>query len=395
MLAEMARALNAGLGLANATGGNATNSTETRQSTVGAPNGAQVLFPPIMDGAGTLPPEGSFERFLANLQQDLRTILSEEPSATPDSTADEVPSSETDALELELPGDVDHSHDEHTTSLNEDLPAHETDSEESDSDFQDADEDLPDDAPAEEATPTNPVRTATPIPSTSGIPTTPNQPSTPELTQRRRERPAINLWRLYRFDPIPANHAQERAAHTNPATTPSGNSDNATIRLQGVSSVASDASSSSPESDGQPQSTPPAGTTPNVVVPVIVVGLQSVDITDQEEPEDEPNPAQHAHAGPSTLLSDSASQDGTPPAGGPSTPRGRTWPSRAANALRTWRPGRRGSGARRNAEGTGSRTFLIYVIGGTFYFPSSFPFAHLCSRILSTEPPHGNGIGQP
>lgn len=379
MLAEMARALNAGLGLANVPGSNTTNSAETRQSTVGVPNGAHVLFPPIVDGTSTLPPEGSFERFLANLQQDLRTILSEEPSVIPDSTADEVPSSEADEFELRIPGDVDHAHDEHDTSLDEDLPTLETDSDESDGEFLDADEDLPNEAPAEEATSTNTVRIATPIPPASGIPATTSQPSTPEPTQRRRERPAINLWRLYRFDPIPANHAQERAVPTNPTTVAPGGGDNITTRLPGVSSAASATSSSPSESDEQSRATPPSGP-PNVVVPVIVVGLQSVDISDQDEPEDEPAVAHHAHAGPSTPLSDGASQDGAPTAGRPSTPRGRTWPSRAANALRTWRPGRRGSGTRRNAEGTGSRTFLIYVIGGMHLYYCDFfsHFTHFC-----------------
>jgi len=48
-------------------------------------------------------------------------------------------------------------------------------------------------------------------------------------------------------------------------------------------------------------------------------------------------------------------------------PHGRTWHSRAANAFRNLRPGRRASRAPQTSEGPGSRTFLIYVIGG--YYP--------------------------
>jgi len=46
---------------------------------------------------------------------------------------------------------------------------------------------------------------------------------------------------------------------------------------------------------------------------------------------------------------------------------GRTWHSRAATAFRNLRPGRRASRATHVNEGPGSRTFLIYVIGG--YYP--------------------------
>jgi len=48
-------------------------------------------------------------------------------------------------------------------------------------------------------------------------------------------------------------------------------------------------------------------------------------------------------------------------------PHGRTWHSRAANAFRNLRPGRRASRTAQANEGLGSRTFLIYVIGG--YYP--------------------------
>ena len=140
----------------------------------------------------------------------------------------------------------------------------------------------------------------------------------------------------------------------------------------------------------------------NVVVPVIVVGLQSVN-TDRQHPHmpqphtDEdgegmdfdgleqamsmplhvPEPAEFRHH---TTQQEQNSQQ---PA------RGRTWHSRAANAIRNLRP------LRRNADTTspqpqetpGARTFLIYVIGG-MYFARSVQPRYRCMhfrRILPTR----------
>jgi hypothetical protein len=50
----------------------------------------------------------------------------------------------------------------------------------------------------------------------------------------------------------------------------------------------------------------------------------------------------------------------------PGSPRARPWHSRAASALRNLRPGRRATHAAQTNDGPGSRTFLIYVIGGEF-----------------------------
>ena len=378
MLAEMARALNAGLGLASNTNTTAASSnSDERTSANDGVNGAHVLFPPVADSGSSLPPEGSFERFLANLQSDLRTILSEEPTAVQDSA------NASSAVQTDGAGSASEvtsarpSLDVHAPSRDEDgqsgrhggdIPTLESDPDsDSENEFQDADEDVTDEASTEESTPH--LRAATPMPSTGGIMLPQDQASTPEQTaQRRRERPAINLWRLYRFDPIPATHAEDHATRTSTNASPLRVDHDAT-RPTGVSLPASTPAgelSETPSEVGAVAALPPlsATPTPSVVVPVIVVGLQSVDVVDHDEPEDEPGVANPSHAGPSTIPSDAASQDGFPNPGRPTTPRGRTWQSRAANALRTWRPGRRGSRTRRNTEGTGSRTFLIYVIGG-------------------------------
>ncbi|KAF8558303.1 hypothetical protein OG21DRAFT_1230473 [Imleria badia] len=161
---------------------------------------------------------------------------------------------------------------------------------------------------------------------------------------------------------------------------------------------ASNQSTSTPPSTNGQDSTLPtnASSNPpehrsNVVVPVIVVGLQSVNM-DRQPPhmphphanhgpamDDEdgdgmdfdglehpmsmplqiPEPAEFRHhSSPSNTTQQE--QSGQQPA------RGRTWQSRAANAIRNLRPSRRNADATspRPQETPGSRTFLIYVIGG-------------------------------
>ncbi|KAF8133917.1 hypothetical protein EV363DRAFT_1397324 [Boletus edulis] len=132
----------------------------------------------------------------------------------------------------------------------------------------------------------------------------------------------------------------------------------------------------------------------NVVVPVIVVGLQSVN-TDRQPPQ-----MPHPHVNHTAAIDDEDGEgmelDGleqpmslplhipeppefrhysNPPnttqqeQSGQQPARGRTWQSRAANAIRNLRPSRRNPDATnpQPQETPGSRTFLIYVIGG--YYP--------------------------
>ncbi|EKM49628.1 uncharacterized protein PHACADRAFT_166995 [Phanerochaete carnosa HHB-10118-sp] len=367
MLAEMARALNAGLGLAH----NPSNSTsERRQESASPPH---AFFPSITDSGGS-PPEGSFERFLANLQNDLRTILGEEPSTVASQGADvsvEPPSGSPDVVEQAQAQEPERVASRPPTPIpllgNDDDPPPLADDADSDSDesFHDADGAGSDSSDHQTIT-DQPLRTPTPIPDSIAQ----DHPAHTEPAEnRRRERPAINLWRIYRFDPIPATHAQTQATVS---PRPGGNSF-ASVHETGLGASTSGppplTRSSSSESESGPDSPrspltdiPTLNAHASVVVPVIVVGLQSVDVVESDEPEDE---ATHIHPRPSSPTDQAApAEDGS---SRPTTPRGRRWPSRAANALRTWRPGRRGSQARRNADGSGSRTFLIYVIGG--YYP--------------------------
>ncbi|KAF9221511.1 hypothetical protein BS17DRAFT_250292 [Gyrodon lividus] len=145
----------------------------------------------------------------------------------------------------------------------------------------------------------------------------------------------------------------------------------------------------------------------NVVVPVIVVGLQSVNTDRQSPPTPHPHAYHHHHHHHHAHPMDDEDAEGMdfdgfghpmsmpmhipePPElhdhlghthhrshpsqqqqqqGGQQQSRGRTWQSRAANAFRNLRPSRRNMGAvsPQPADTPGSRTFLIYVIGG--YYP--------------------------
>lgn len=441
MLAEMARALNAGLGLGNSQGSPSQN--ERRQNPVAEQSSADNAETPVaaettarmptVEEDASLSPEAGFERFLLNLQADLRTILSTDvagPSVPVPEQSSQTPAPEENDTEVvdsvQVPSDDipvasssastsppsihDHDHDADDQEDYEHLPMLETDSDsESDPEDDESEHEVDENVP--------PPRTPTPIPRShlqQSAQRTDNDWGTDE-----RGRPTINLWRIYRFQPIPAPYSPSHAASTtaSPATP---------------TSLATSTSSASTETSPQPQPSPstttdsnqgtpgPARAVPvssssgemptpgssgpslnlNVVVPVIVVGLQSVDTGHDRDHDDDWPPHTHTHtrtrAQPSTATdgvqntsnagTGAASTSGSSPSsnsttapnttsneepplsavGGqrPPTPRGRTWQARAANAFRTLRPGRRPGSTRRAADANGSRTFLIYVIGG-------------------------------
>ncbi|KAH9947616.1 hypothetical protein B0H21DRAFT_325550 [Amylocystis lapponica] len=396
MLAEMARALNIGLGL----NGDGTPVSGRSSEQTGSDASAQGGAVPATgaDGDRTMPPEDSFERFLINLQADLRVALSEDTSGgsesgdlLPPRPADEDASSPPNES-APAPTDADLDEDEAGPAREgmDDEP-HTAASVSGGSDTE-YDEDGEDDEELAEGdgadntdrTHAHAARTPTPIPA-SGLPFGADQ--RPSQRDSERRPPGINLWRLYRFQPIPASYtqAQTHAAGTSRAASP--NTDASASQPEGAgtlpslhspsASFASDPQHDESEADldSSPSSAPSAQPTEqhahnaNVVVPVIVVGLQSVDMTrphdhDHDDPMMAPDDMRGSESGSSDEQHGAA--DGhlgtSPPA------RGRTWQSRAANALRTLRPGRRGgSRGRQSGEGTGSRTFLIYVIGG--YYP--------------------------
>lgn len=79
MLAEMARAFNVGLGL-----GASAGSTTATGGTEGSPSGDAEAGPAVDEestqGPPNIPAEGSFERFLVDLQSDLRSALAQDGS---------------------------------------------------------------------------------------------------------------------------------------------------------------------------------------------------------------------------------------------------------------------------------------------------------------------------
>lgn len=412
MLAEMARALNAGLGLSGADGASAGARPAGQAGDEVPPiSGEAAPWSAGMDAAaGSLPPDGSFERFLLNLQADLRAALSEDDSAarterdtqppavapTPvshdgngsgaessvDPSVDIIPAATED-------GDARPSSED---DVNDDEPPPLRDFSDDDSDT-DYDEDEEDEEAFEDdaysADFRHSARTPTPIPN-GALPFVSDQRSALNVAgtrggDRERRPPGINLWRLYRFQPIQANQAQGHAASTSSQAASNSGSDPVTAPSTSTPGDGSPAPTPSPTPDplrdsssaeSDPASMPSSSTTEtnaNVVVPVIVVGLQSVDMGHTQE---------HAHGGQHTTTpsDDSRTEHGrsssedwqraniaAPTEGGRTpTPRGRPWHSRAASAFRTLRPGRRGGSRGRSAtESTGARTFLIYVIGGS------------------------------
>ena len=160
----------------------------------------------------------------------------------------------------------------------------------------------------------------------------------------------------------------------------------------------------SPTSIRPPQTQNQEPPTQQAVVPVIVVGLQSVNSDwrpDMPPPdENDMDVFGHPHGGGAEvggggheifgddddfdgfgnsqqhheLLPDEAAA-GTAGRGlGRGRGRARGWQSRAANAIRNLRPGRRPPppGTQYSMTTPGSRTFLIYVIGGLYFFLTSF-----------------------
>ncbi|KAI8986092.1 hypothetical protein BD414DRAFT_487625 [Trametes punicea] len=405
MLAEMARALNVGLGLTPE--GSNPPSQESNSERLAPPDGSQPTVAPRP--AGTSPPEDSFERFLLNLQADLRVALSESGAASSSpSSQDATVGDDQHAPASDVAADADtdssiparHESQQASTSNggdgdSEGLPLLQDGSDSEDEDY---DEESIEDRAS--------VRTATPMPSGRDVPNRSDHASPSGLTQEERgdgERrpPGIQLWRLYRFQPIHATQIAGHAATTTPSTapafphapsptphTPPAQADGSNPDpdpLVGPSSPPTSTptattSSTSADTVGaeSPSSAPPA-TDPNanMVVPVIVVGLQSVEMgqvhghAHQNEPDQAPSfDAASDERGGSLYDGRRSSSNSSIIADqtGDATPRGRSWPSRAATALRNLRPGRRNdSRGRQNSERNGSRTFLIYVIGG--YYP--------------------------
>ncbi len=409
MLADMARLLNAGLGLPP------PSSRESEGAATGNASGPTSSSPQPAEPSPSLPAEGSFERFLLNLQTDLRNILSEDSEDSAGGSTDDVSSSEPSSA-AESTGSPLHSRsgtgdtpDSHinTLFLRPRRPAlHEATDPESTVAVHDQEQVEENTSEAEEDVAVRP-RVPTPIPSMwsstpaygetrervaraqrtgfADVPSRsrPQQPSSADSGPNRdeRDRPVVNLWRLYRFAPIPATQAQENVsrtirsplAATSPLAVPvpAPSSPLATTTPEPSSQQTAqqtDESAQPPTSDTGVQTSAPEPTSddPAFVVPVIVVGLQSVETRGQDDEDDGLQwapPPRESPAGGQSRVPDHPMvwpSQPTPPSGSA----GRSWGSRAANALRGLRPGARRTRTSQLGDGTGSRTFLIYVIGG-------------------------------
>lgn len=476
LLTEMARAFNLGLGL----GRPPVVPDVTNASGPAAP----AAEPPSANGGGTsdvptMPPPGSFERFLIDLQSDLRIALAQ----------DSVPVDAENEGDDEGAGDEDnHEGERHET---EDVSDGTSDNESYDTAASDIDDNMPElQSVSDEASTISDAHTARESPGTnndsrghgddldleidnalvhdatatspriahadtlsgeagiglgsqdassglSGPPTEPSlsspssgppgvssfaESSTTQETDMpfriprissgsssRTEHRPINWWRLYRFPAITAPASRSTQAHTvvqqGSAPQPLPHADGDGVQNAGgppdapssiplTSSEMSDTTHATPDADLTAGVQPDNGNEQrNVVIPVIVVGLQSVH-AERQSPMP-PHPPHHLHPHihhqPPDFVDerptegdmmdlDFGSESGmTPPTPAPTAPsefppgdtrqsRGRSWQSRAADAIRNLRPGRRAAVARQTAlEPPGSRTFLIYVIGG--YYP--------------------------
>ena len=402
MLREMARAFNTGLGLDAA----ADNEPRTEQREGGAneqPAGGASAVPhtpssnepsapagtsrtpsePGSLGPGSGPgPEGSFERFLHNLQVDLRTALTEDyaerraraqahgvraanPSAaTPTDDAPASTFAETAPAEPSDPSQDTESERRHEDGVP--APSGGTNS----------DHQVPDLVPTVPNTPRAANLDLPPLPGDADRRSQGRSDiGPPPQAQGITGQPGagINWWRLYRFPPmhlaphpttaigVPATPPQP--ASSGPLATPSSDqpsppASNSTERRSSESSASS----------GSPDTTPGQN-----VVPVIVVGLQSVPVNRTAIHRHPPSP----FGTPPPSMNDASLGTDTPA----DTPvRDRAWPMRAASRAfgrmgrrnevdspldaGTTPPAENGDAGIHRAGRHGGRTYLIFVIGG-------------------------------
>ncbi|KAK0475748.1 hypothetical protein IW261DRAFT_1492680 [Armillaria novae-zelandiae] len=325
MFAEMARAFNTGLGMPS----------DSPQHTAEGSLPTEDTERPAISFTPRLPAEGTFERFLIDLQTDLRTTLTQQARQVPEGnpTADSapppleplgmehepIPASNSEPLPVAAGTNAEAPQVHNGTGAgesendNDNMPELQ-DVSDSDSEFSnDSDSDisrLPRRSPSITASPSHRPQ----LPTQSDNWTMPALPSTAGSAAEasRPEGPSgrINWWRLYRFPPILAPRgtgAVELNLRPQPnpllASTPSVQVPMPETTPRPVSSTMTPDATASPS---------PADTRPNIVVPVIVVaGMDGLNMG----------------AGGPPLPSDTA--------------RGRRWHARAAHALRNLRPGRR------------------------------------------------------
>lgn len=393
MMAQMARAFNLGFGMGS---GDGMGSSENG----GAEENREIA----------MPPEGSFERFLIDLQADLRVALTSPGGLSGDAgnipeQQQQQPTAPTENITSTSSNASTHSHtnsprqvftapivDDNDTE-DDDMPESGAVSDsESEAEFLDAH--MPSLEPVDASmlgTNAGPARAAqAPLDNDNsrsgedGTEATTSErgaagpaDASPSNTQPSGTAPRrINWWRLYRFPPITA----PRTHHATGVTTATPSSfDMNTFSTTPASSLNSDPASPLPEMDTTLAELPfanadeadePPPQRLHMVVPVIVVGLQSVNTTIMQQHTGATDDGEGSSDGEGEEELDveegnSSSRLGGEQGRNTAAGRGRPWHTRAADAIRNLRPGRRNRAM--PAAVLPGRTFLIYVIGG--YYP--------------------------
>lgn len=377
--------------------GQSTNSPGSGQE------GPQVSGDGQRSGDQESAPPGSFERFLIELQTDLRTVLSELESPSNSTRSDSnggngsVPEGHTSTMDnMASSGHVDHGGSSTPvvgTSAEptvRETPVSDVDQDASIATIPEV-RDTPDIPVFNEMTPpANDAEltedTQTPGLSLGGEQTLPPSPPDVRVSQNTGQHTTINSrgvnwWRLYRFPPMRINQVRQNISPSTASTSVASSSNNGiSTANEGVSTspsenvptviplVASGSSDILPSSiRNESAGTPPSDG--NLVVPVIVVGLQSVNgLTRPGRPAE----GSQLLADPARPNAEQSTQEipeqaeRNPSADGNEPQRERNWHSRVSRLLN--RMGRRNADDSQEQgdgqENTSSRAFFIYVIGG-------------------------------
>ncbi|KAJ7641559.1 hypothetical protein FB45DRAFT_359386 [Roridomyces roridus] len=259
MVADMARAFHLGLGMGlpgSGTPNSPRSSTDGNTEENAEGNSSARETAPV-------PAEGSFDRFLVDLQSDLRIVLN---GGTPP-----VRAGAGETLTRSRPDGEPEGDEEEDDEEDEDEDESEEDS--VDDDEEDTEAEGETTAATTPATTPGELVSGSPEPegSTAASSPPPLPPTTEPAAAASNTRPApppgtVNWWRLYRFPPIAAagSSSAPSGATTTTAEPPS-------------TSTSEEASTSTSPPPTTASSTPPQPPQqPQTVVPVIVIGLQSI-----------------------------------------------------------------------------------------------------------------------
>ncbi|KAH9055240.1 hypothetical protein EDB87DRAFT_1341414 [Lactarius vividus] len=404
LLADMARAFQMGMGLDDTPGSGSRSGAAAQASPaieVSLGDGQQRQQQ-AQQQERPPPPEDSFERFLMDLQVDLRRTLEDgqpeaEPEAerAPDRGQDVEPTAVNPPPSVYPQESLLSAADLTSASADiEGLPALPSDSDDLSDGELGADDGDNREPEAETATPSQPSSSQPePRPTSQGSQT----PRRTVAGSERRPGGGINWWRMYRFPPMVVPHGSGAPGSAPSPTSPSSPPSTTSPSTETTATATGDASAAEGQHNEALLTSPDLQGTQtqdgNTVVPVIVVGLQSVHGHGHAQGHRHEGHDEHPPLPPPLLPQDQAHDNehalqdelaGEVTAESPrDRERERRWSTRAADALRGFRPapgagtarhessapgsGAGEGGARTGDDGHGSTTFFIYVIGG--YYP--------------------------